>query len=171
VSPARLALSVPDHAATQEPRQPDPQETAERSAAAMWAGDRASAHLGIEISGVGPGRATARMTVTETMINGHDLAHGGYVFLLADSAFAFACNSYGRVAVAAGADVAFLSPAHLGDVLTAEAVERARGGRSGIYDVTVRRGDGTVVAEFRGRSRTIAGSLLGDPSTGSTTPA
>jgi acyl-CoA thioesterase len=93
--------------------------------------------------------------------------HGGYVFLLADTAFAFACNSYGERTVAAGGDIVFLDPARAGDVLTAEAVERARVGRSGVYDVTVRRADGSVVAEMRGRSRTVGGSLLdpADPAT------
>jgi len=101
------------------------------------------------------------MRVREDMINGHDVAHGGYVFLLADTAFAFACNSYGNVTLAAGADVSFVAPARLHDVLVAKAVERHRFGRSGIYDVTVTRsGDGSVVAEFRGRSRTIRGSLV-----------
>jgi acyl-CoA thioesterase len=121
----------------------------------MYARDRASAHLGIRIGDVAPGRATARMTVTETMINGHDICHGGYVFLLADTAFAFACNTYDRRTVAAGGEISFLAPVHLGDELVADAVERVRTGRTGIYDVTVRCGD-QVVAEFRGRSREVA---------------
>jgi acyl-CoA thioesterase len=120
----------------------------------MFAADRASTTLGIELVELSVGRAVARMTVTDAMINGHDIAHGGYVFLLADTAFACACNDGGSVTVAAGADIDFLAPAHLGDVLIATAVERSRRGRSGIYDVTVRRGD-EVVAEFRGRSRTL----------------
>ena len=127
---------------------------ARRSAAAMYDRDLASQHLGIEISDVAPGRARARMRVTETMVNGHDIAHGGYVFLLADDAFAFACNTYGEVTVAAAAEVVFVTPAHLGDELVADAVERTRYGRSGIYDVTVRRAsDDAVIAEFRGHSR------------------
>jgi phenylacetic acid degradation protein PaaD len=93
--------------------------------------------------------------VTPQMLNGHSICHGGYVFLLADTAFACACNSEGPVTVAAGADVTFIAPAREGDVLVASAQERARYGRSGIYDVTVRRGD-DVVAEFRGRSRTLS---------------
>ena len=132
----------------------DPQALAERSAAAMYGNDLASRHLGIQIDHVAPGQATARMVVRDTMINGHDICHGGYVFLLADTAFAFACNTYGPVTVAAACDVAFLGPAHLGDELVAHATERHRAGRSGIYDVTVRRA-GTVIAEFRGHSRTI----------------
>ena len=132
----------------------DPQALAERSAAAMYGNDLASRHLGIQIDHVAPGQATARMVVRDTMINGHDICHGGYVFLLADTAFAFACNTYGPVTVAAACDIAFLGPAHLGDELIAQATERHRAGRSGIYDVTVRRA-GTVIAEFRGHSRTI----------------
>jgi acyl-CoA thioesterase len=95
------------------------------------------------------------------MINGHDICHGGYVFLLADSAFAFACNSYDHVTVASGADISFVAPARLGDDLVAVAEERTRFGRSGVYDVTVRRADGHVIAEFRGRSRTVGGHLIG----------
>jgi acyl-CoA thioesterase len=132
----------------------DPQALAERSAAAMYGNDLASRHLGIQIDHVAPGQATARMVVRDTMINGHNICHGGYVFLLADTAFAFACNTYGPVTVAAACDIAFLGPAHLGDELTAQATERHHAGRSGIYDVTVRRAD-TVLAEFRGHSRTI----------------
>jgi acyl-CoA thioesterase len=137
-----------------------PEEVAKLSAAAMYGADRASQLLDIEITDVLPGRATARMRVTPSMINGHDIAHGGYVFLLADTAFAFACNSYGRVSVAASADIVFVAPARLGDELTAEATERVRYGRSGVYDVTVRRPDGEVVAEFRGRSRSVNASLI-----------
>jgi acyl-CoA thioesterase len=122
----------------------------------MWAADLASQALGIEIAHVAPGRAVARLTITATMVNGHAIAHGGYVFLLADTAFAFACNTYGYVTVAHGAEVTFVAPAHEGDELEAVAVERQRAGRNGIYDVTVRRrGSGEVVAEFRGHSRQL----------------
>lgn len=124
----------------------------------MMAADQASRALGIEIVESGPGFAVARMTVTPTMVNGHDIAHGGYVFLLADTAFACACNSHGPVTVAAGADITFVAAAREGDTLVATAVERTRFGRSGLCDVTVRRGSGdsgVVIAEFRGRSRTI----------------
>ncbi|MGP3917112.1 hydroxyphenylacetyl-CoA thioesterase PaaI [Nonomuraea sp. 10N515B] len=117
--------------------------------------DTASAALGIELTELAEGRAVCRMTVTGQMINGHGLCHGGYVFLLADTAFACACNTRGPVTVAAGAEITFVSPAREGDVLTAEAAERTRYGRSGIYDITVRRPDGQVVAEFRGRSREL----------------
>ena len=148
-----------------------PDETARAAGAAMYAADLASQRLGIEIVEIGPGRATAAMRVTETMINGHDLAHGGYVFLLADTAFAFACNSYGANTLAAGAEISFVEPARLGDELVAEAVERLRFGKSGLYDVTVRRSPGgAVVAEFRGRSRTVAGSLLESPTDHGATP-
>ena len=133
----------------------DPQALAQRSATAMYEADLASRHLGIQLENVAPGRATARMLVRDTMINGHDICHGGYVFLLADTAFAFACNTYGPTTVAAACDIAFLAPAHLDDELIATATERHHAGRSGIYDVTVRLPDTTVIAEFRGHSRTL----------------
>ena len=126
----------------------------------MYADDLASQHLGITVDDVTPGRAVARMRVSDTMINGHDICHGGYVFLLADTAFAFACNTYDTVTVAAACDVVFVSPARLGEQLVARAEERLRYGRNGVYDVTVRRADGSVVAEFRGRSRELSARLL-----------
>jgi acyl-CoA thioesterase len=128
---------------------------AQTAAHEMFARDRASQALGIELVEAGGGRAVTRMTVTADMVNGHALAHGGYVFLLADTAFACACNSHGPVTVAAGADITFLRPAREGDVLEARATERSTSGRGGIYDATVFR-DGDVVAEFRGRSRVIS---------------
>jgi acyl-CoA thioesterase len=136
-----------------------PSEIARRSADAMWAEDRASQGLGMRIVDVAPGRASLEMTVRDDMVNGHAIGHGGLTFTLADSAFAFACNSYNRSTVAAGADIRFLAPTRLGDVLVAEAVERERSGRDGVYDVTVRCGD-VVVAEFVGRSREIRGTLF-----------
>ena len=136
-------------------------DLARRGAAAMWQADRASQALGIEVGEVSPGRAVARLTVTATMVNGHAIAHGGYVFLLADTAFAFACNTYGFVTVAHGAEVTFVAPVHEGDELEAVAVERQRAGRNGIYDVTVRRrASGEVVAEFRGHSRQLRTRLI-----------
>ncbi|GAA0529933.1 hydroxyphenylacetyl-CoA thioesterase PaaI [Paractinoplanes ferrugineus] len=120
----------------------------------MFDRDTASKALGIELLAAGNGQATVRMLVTGDMVNGHAMTHGGYVFMLADTAFACACNSHGPVTVAAGADITFLRPTSAGDVLTAYAQERVTRGRSGIYDVTVTR-DGEVVAEFRGRSRTL----------------
>jgi acyl-CoA thioesterase len=141
------------------------QEVARRSAEAMWAGDRASRSLGMRIVDVGPGRATLTMTVREDMVNGHAIGHGGFTFTLADSAFAFACNSYNASTVAAACEVTFLAPTRLGDVLVATARERSREGRDGVYDVTVQREDqgGTLVARFVGRSRQIRGTLF-DPS-------
>jgi acyl-CoA thioesterase len=123
-------------------------------AAAMFAADQASRGLGMELLHLGPGSAVVQMRVALQMLNGHSICHGGYVFMLADTAFACACNSEGPVTVAAGAEVSFIAPAHEGDVLVATAQERTKYGRSGIYDVTVRRGD-DVVAEFRGRSRVL----------------
>ena len=143
----------------------DPQTVADRSAATMWAGDAASRALGMVLDEVRPGYARMSMRVRADMVNGHSICHGGLVFALADSAFAFACNSYNRVAVAQACDIVFVAPARLGDVLVAEAVERSRFGRNGIYDVTVTAGadggsgGGGLVAEFRGRSRQIAGTL------------
>lgn len=124
------------------------------AARTMFDADLASTSLGIELVEVGEGTAVARMRVTESMINGHDIAHGGYVFLLADTTFACACNSFGPVTVASGADITFVASARLGDELVATAELRTGFGRNGIYDVTVRRGD-DVIAEFRGRSRTL----------------
>lgn len=126
-----------------------------RSAARMYAGDQAAKALGISIDEVAPGRATARMRVTGDMTNGHGIAHGGYIFLLADTAFAYACNSYGPVTVAQACEVTFLRPARAGDELVAAAAERVRMGRNGIYDVSVRRAGGEVLAELRGHSRTV----------------
>lgn len=124
----------------------------------MFADDQASKALGIELIEAAEGHAVATMRITETMVNGHDIAHGGYVFLLADTTFACACNSHGPVTVAVSAEISFVAAGKLGDHLIATATERTRYGRNGIYDVTVHREtpDGPeVVAEFRGRSRTI----------------
>jgi acyl-CoA thioesterase len=122
--------------------------------ARMLDDDAASRALGIDVVGAADGRATARMPVRADMVNGHDIAHGAFVFAVADTAFACACNSHGPVTVAAAADITFVAPARLGDLLEARAEERTRFGRSGIYDVTVRRGR-DVIAEFRGTSRTL----------------
>ena len=124
----------------------------------MWSDDRASQTLGMSIDEVGPGRAILRMPLREDMVNGHDIGHGGLTFTLADSAFAFACNSYNRRTVAAAADIRFHTPTRLGDVLVATAVEREREGRDGVYDVTVTAGE-TVVATFVGRSKEIGGAF------------
>ena len=121
----------------------------------MFEADLASRSLGIELLELAEGLAVTSMRVTAAMVNGHAIGHGGYVFLLADTTFPCACNSHGPVTVAAMASITFLAPVAEGDLLTATAQERVLFGRSGIYDVTVRRGD-EVVAEFRGHSRTLA---------------
>ena len=126
----------------------------------MWEADAASAMLGMEIDELAPGEARVSMLVRPDMVNGHDLCHGGLVASLADSAFALACNSHGTVTVAAGFEIDFLEPARLGQVLQAHAREVALRGRSGLYDVTVRAG-ATVIAEFRGRSRSL-GRRIGE---------
>jgi len=143
----------------------DANEIARLSADAMWAEDKASQGLGMHVLEVGPGHARLAMTVTERMVNGHGLCHGGFIFTLADSAFAFACNSHGARAVAQHCSITYVAPGRLGMRLTAEACERTRAERSGIYDITVRDDTGTVIAEFRGHSRTLAGSWL-DPKAG-----
>lgn len=136
-----------------------PDDLARACAAAMWAEDDASKGLGMEIVEVRPGQATLTMTVEPHMVNGQRIAHGGFIFLLADSTFAFACNSRNQRTVAAQCDITFLKPGRLGDVLVATAREISQSGRSGIYDVRVVAGD-DVIAEFRGHSRTIAGTWL-----------
>ena len=135
-----------------------PDEVARRSAETMWAGDTASRALGMRIVEVGPGRAVLAMTVRDDMVNGHAIGHGGLTFSLADSAFAFACNSYNRTTVAAAAEIRFLAPTRQGDVLVATATERERQDRDGVYDVTVTVGE-RVVATFVGRSKEIDGTL------------
>lgn len=136
-----------------------PEERARRSAQVMWDDDRASQALGMRLVSVGPGRAVLEMTVREDMVNGHAIGHGGLTFTLADSAFAFACNSYNRRTVAHECEVRFTAPTRLGDQLVAEAAERRREGRDGTYDVIVRRED-VVVAEFVGRCKEIRGTLF-----------
>ena len=129
-----------------------PEETAAAVGEAMWERDRASQALGMALEEVRPGYARLRMTVRVDMLNGHGACHGGLVFALADSAFAFACNSRAVLTVAAGCSIEFLAPAREGDELVAEARERSLEGRTGVYDVDVRRADGDLVAAFRGRS-------------------
>ena len=136
-----------------------PDDIARACADAMWKEDDASRGLGMKIVDIGPGRATLTMTVKPEMVNGQRIAHGGFIFLLADSTFAFACNSRNARAVAAQCDITFIRPGQLGDELIATAREISRSGRSGIYDVRVT-ADDTVIAEFRGHSRTIAGTWL-----------
>ena len=143
------------------PAPPEPQALAEACARVMWAEDRASQSFGMRIERIAPGEAVLTMTVAERMVNGHGICHGGFIFTLADSAFAFACNTYDRRTVAQHCAVTFIAPSRLGEVLRAHALEVSRAGRSGIYDVTVTGDGGAVVDEFRGHSRTIKGSLLG----------
>lgn len=137
-----------------------PQELAEASAAAMWAEDRASQRLGMKIEHIAPGEATLSMEITEAMTNGHENGHGGYIFTLADSAFAFACNTYNAVTVGQQASINYVAPARLGDRLTATAREASRSGRSGVYDVNITNQDGRPVAHFRGLSRAVKGSYV-----------
>ncbi|WP_305988966.1 hydroxyphenylacetyl-CoA thioesterase PaaI [Roseibium sp. MMSF_3544] len=138
----------------------NPQELAEACAKIMWDDDNASQALGMDLIRVAPGEAVIRMTVTDIMTNGHGNMHGGYLFALADSAFAFACNTYNQVTVAQHCSITYIAPGSLGDVLTATARELSRQGRSGIYDISLTREDGTVIAEFRGHSRTINRTFL-----------
>ena len=138
------------------------EEVARRSAEAMWSKDAASKWLGAALDDVGPGTARMLMTVEKHHTNGHDICHGGYIFTLADSAFAFACNSYNRIVVAQHNVITFIAPGKRGDRLTADAREVARYGRSGIYDVRVTDQDGRLIAEFRGASRAIDGKHFED---------
>jgi acyl-CoA thioesterase len=145
-----------------------PDDLARACAEAMWQEDDASQGLGMEIIRVAPGEAVLTMTVTPQMVNGHGIAHGGFIFLLADSAFAFACNSHNERAVAAQCNISFIKPGKLGDRLVATAREISKTGRSGIYDVRVTVDD-TAIAELRGHSRTIGGTWVpaADSSAGS----
>jgi len=136
-----------------------PDDLARACADAMWQEDDASKGLGMEILQVRAGEATLAMTVRPNMVNGHGIAHGGFIFTLADSAFAFACNSHNERAVAAQGNISFIRPGKLGDRLVAAAREISRTGRSGIYDVRVTV-DGAVIAELRGHSRTIGGAWV-----------
>lgn len=144
----------------------DDQSVAQACAAALLRGDESSRQLGIELVEVQPGRAVTTMTLGPAMANGFGISHGGYLFLLADTAFAFACNAYDQVTVAHSAQIVFARPGRIGDVLVATAEERLRYGRNGVYDVTIRRSDGEVVAEFRGSSRSLGRPILGETGEG-----
>lgn len=137
----------------------DPQAVAEASASAMYSQDRASRALGMRILEIRPGYARMAMQVREDMVNGHQICHGGLIFTLADSAFAFACNTYDVVTVASAGSIEFLLPARLGDELAAVAEERTRAKRIGVYDVAVHNQRGECVAMFRGRSHEIGGRI------------
>ena len=136
------------------------QHVAELAAEKLYGSDQASQMLGMNIVSVAPGSARVTMRVRPDMVNGHDICHGGLIFALADSAFAFACNSHGDNTVAAGAAIEFLAPGRAGDLLTASATERWRAGRSGIYEIEVRNERGDAIALFRGRSHQVAGRLV-----------
>jgi acyl-CoA thioesterase len=138
----------------------DPQALADAVTHAMWSRDRATQGLGIQILSVKPGYALMAMPVRGDMVNGHHICHGGFLFTLADSAFAFACNSYNQNTVASACHIDFLAPAREGDVLEAEAVERSLSGRTGVYDITVRTRSGKTVALFRGKSYRIKGEVI-----------
>ncbi len=137
-----------------------PKERAEKAAAAMWAGDQASQSLGMELIDVDEGRAVLALKVEPRHANGHAICHGGITFALADSAFAFACNSRNQSTVAQHNIISYLAPGQVGDRLTATATEVSLTGRSGIYDVKVTNQDGRMIAEFRGFSRAIKGQLF-----------
>jgi acyl-CoA thioesterase len=141
----------------------DPLAVAKASAAAMWRDDNASRQLGMSLDDVGVGSATVSFIVQDRMTNGHGTCHGGFIFSLADSAFAFACNSYNQRTVAQHCSVSFIAPAFAGDRLTAVAREVSRAGRGGIYDIRVVNQRGDHVAEFRGHSRTVKGTHLPHP--------
>lgn len=139
----------------------DPQALAELTARVMYAGDTASQALGAKVDAVAPGQSTMSMVVRADMLNGHKTCHGGFIFALADSAFAFACNARNAVTVASGASIDFLAPAYEGDMLTARANESALAGRTGLYDVEVVNQDAKRIALFRGRSYRIKGQVVG----------
>jgi acyl-CoA thioesterase len=139
----------------------DPQALAELAARVMYDGDQASQGLGMQLLDIAPGRARMRMTVRADMLNGHKTCHGGFIFSLADSTFAFACNSRNDATVASGCSIDFLAPAFEGDVLTAQATEYSLAGRTGVYDVQVSNQNGGQVAIFRGRSYRIKGRIAG----------
>ncbi len=141
----------------------DENALARRVGETMFAADRASREtMGMELLACEPGRAVMRMTVQALHLNGHQICHGGFIFTLADSTFAFACNSRNHNTVAAGCSIEFLRPAHEGDVLTCEGVEQVQSGRHGVYDMRVSDQHGQVVALFRGKSAQIKGHVLPD---------
>lgn len=137
-----------------------PNELAAACAASMWDDDNASQNLGMTIDRVAPGEAVMSMVVTDAMVNGHGTCHGGYIFTLADSAFAFACNTYNQNTVGQQAAITYIAPAFAGEKLVADAREVSRRGRGGIYDVTVTNPAGETIAIFRGHSRTVKGTHL-----------
>ena len=151
MTPSSVPSSIPS----------DPQELAQASAAAMYERDHAAHSLAIKIDKVAAGTAELSMKVRKDMVNGHDICHGGMIFCLADTAFAYSCNSYNRVTVASGCTIEFVRPGMLGDVLTARAVERSLSRRTGVYDVEVTNQDGKTIALFRGKSARLEGEVIG----------
>jgi acyl-CoA thioesterase len=148
----------------------DGHTSARAAAHAMYDRDRASQGFGMELLSVSPGQASMRMRIREDMLNGHQTCHGGLIFALADSTFAFACNSHNRLSVAAGASIEFLRPARLADELTASAEEKIRGRHTGHYDITVWNQHGKLVAIFHGRSHELPESVTDSPETGRNRP-
>jgi len=140
-----------------------PQATAEAVRLQMYSRDRAAQALGITVDVIAPGTATCMMVVRPDMLNGHETCHGGLIFTLADTAFAYACNAGNRATVALNAQITFIAPARAGDLLTATAREQSRGGRTGVYDVEVHRADGTLLALFRGQGYEIRGAIVPPP--------
>ena len=136
------------------------QQLADATATAMWARDRNAQALDMTLVRVAPGRATLTMRVRPTMVNGHHICHGGMIFTLADTAFAYACNSYNKNTVASACHIDFLAPAKEGETLEAEAVEQSAAGRTGVYDITVRNNHGKTIALFRGKSYRINGEVI-----------
>ena len=136
------------------------QALAEETAAAMWSRDRAAQALGMKIVRVQPGSALLTMPVRTDMVNGHHICHGGLIFTLADTAFAYACNSYNRNTVASACHIVFLAPAKEADILEAEAIEQSASGRTGVYDISVRTTHGKLIALFRGKSYRINGEVI-----------
>lgn len=149
--------------ASAEPVPADPHELARAVGRAMYAVDPATQSLGMEILDIAPGYAKLAMRVRGDMLNGHQTCHGGFIFALADSTFAFACNSRNVATVASGCTIDYLAPGREGDLLTAEGQERSLAGRTGVYDVTVRNQEGRTIAIFRGRSYRIKGQIIGEP--------
>ena len=141
----------------------DPQTLASATAHAMWQRDRTAQALAMRIEQIAPGNATLSMPVRSDMVNGHHICHGGMIFTLADTAFAYACNSYNQTTVASACHVDFIAPAKEGEVLHADATERSASGRTGVYDVTVRTAEGKLIALFRGKSHRIGGEVIGGP--------
>jgi acyl-CoA thioesterase len=138
----------------------DPDDLAAATARAMWERDRTAQALGMRIIAIRAGHATLSMPVREDMVNGHHICHGGMIFTLADTAFAYACNSYNQNSVASACQIDFIAPAHEGETLEAEATERSATGRTGVYDVTVRTNAGKIIALFRGKSHRIGGEVI-----------